>query len=203
MKAIINITAELTLEAIAAAKKKLEERLAAAIEHLGADIDQHNARGKAEGAEIWHTPVSAEARAAYLAGKLCGAPADQWISRSRAILKLRQSLAGYHRTPHPASMAIAVVGSYDMREKLKARGYRFDRDWSASIFDLRPTPAWVRVIRIDADTSPERLVEEIDFLREHGVEVTGADPLSVLSRQAALNVHGGGGSAEQLPSVPY
>lgn len=62
---------------------------------------------------------------------------------------------------------IAAVDSYDQRDALKARGYRFDREahWLDPAGAVKPLAGWTLTLPVSAT---DRLAEEIAWLRQHG-----------------------------------
>ena len=73
------------------------------------------------------------------------------LERDEAKAKVRGLQADAAKPATPAKVVITITKSYEIKEKLKARGYRYDPDarWLGLLGEAGAEPGWVKVVSLE------------------------------------------------------
>jgi hypothetical protein len=134
-----------------------------------------------------HAGISPQNKAAGESGRLCSGGGwdrvkTQWIRVQRAESSARQAAdSAKHRKARKATVNIAVVDSYDIKDALKSRGYRFNRDgYWVDFLGMHTKAAWVR------EVAPVSAEAEIAALRDLGATVEADSAINQMLKPEAL-----------------
>lgn len=148
-------------------KIKIEKHAALtqeAIDKRSMELEDHVARIERE-IERQGMPQSAIDRS-------CLEREERELAQARERVRFNQANP---QKPHPEFVEFVAIYSYDEREALKARGYKFNRE--ADMSDgLNPVAGWVK--KIDVPRNAEaigQIADEFDFLRSLGGEFSPRD----------------------------
>ena len=172
-KAILTATREITQDDINRDAQAAQDKAVAA----RAEYERQCANEK----------ISPENKAAGESGRLCSGGGwdsvkTQWIRVQRAESSARQAAdSAKHRKPRKATVKIAVVDSYDIKDELKSRGYRFSRDgYRVDFLGMQIKAAWVR------EVAPGEAETEVAALRELGATVEADSAINQILKPEAL-----------------
>lgn len=173
MKAILTATREITQDDINRDARAAQDKAVA-------ERDEYERQCATAG-------ISPENKAAGESGRLCsGSGWDRvktlWVRVQRAESSARRSAdSAKHRKPRKATVKIAVVDGYALKDALKSRGYRFDRDgYWVDFLGMKTQAAWVR------EVAPGSAEAEIAALRGLGATVEADSAINQMLKPEAL-----------------
>lgn len=132
--------------------------------------------------EITVQNIKPEIRAEGESGRLCigggwdFAQKNAWARVKNAEIYVFAAIdLAKHQTPKPARLKIAVINSYDIKDTLKASGYKFSPDgYWVDFIGAKVKAAWVKSVLLD------KAADEIEKLTAIGVTIKTDNQLNVI-----------------------